>query len=119
MLSPPSDQATPTETQAQSPLPMTAPLVFDRFLLRTRRRRAGLLGPATFLIDRVADDLADRLSAVLRRFELALDLGTPTGAIGRALAASGAVGAVVRADALASEANAPGLHVVADEEALP
>jgi SAM-dependent methyltransferase len=98
---------------------MNAPLVFDRFLLRTRRRRAGPLGPATFLLDRVAAELSERLSAVLRRFELALDLGTPTEAIARALAASGAVGAVVRADALAPEANAQGLHVAADEEALP
>ena len=29
-------------------------------MLRQRRRRARALGPATFLIDRVAGDLADR-----------------------------------------------------------
>ena len=54
-----------------------SPLIFDRALLRQRRRRAAALGPATFLLDRVADDLADRLAAVLRRFALAADLGTP------------------------------------------
>ena len=32
--------------------------------------RAAALGPSTFLLDRVAEDLADRLAAVLRRFEL-------------------------------------------------
>ncbi|MFL5031022.1 MAG: methyltransferase domain-containing protein [Xanthobacteraceae bacterium] len=97
---------------------MSAPLVFDRPLLRARRARAAALGPATFLIDRVADDLVERLSAVLRRFELAVDLGTPTDAIARALAASNAVGCIVRADALAHGGH-PGLSVVADEEALP
>jgi SAM-dependent methyltransferase len=98
---------------------MSAPLVFDRPLLRARRARAAALGAATFLIDRVADDLAERLSAVLRRFDLAVDLGTPTDAVARALAGSKAVGTVVRADALSPEREAPGLGVVADEEALP
>ncbi len=79
------------------------PTIFDRQLLRARRARAARLGPATFLVDRVAEDLAERLSAVLRKFELAADLGTPTGAVRRALA--GKVGALV--------------DVAADEEALP
>ena len=56
-------------------------IVFDRVMLARRRRRAAALGPATFLIDRVAQDLADRLATVLRRFELAVDLGTPGDAI--------------------------------------
>jgi SAM-dependent methyltransferase len=62
------------------------PIIFDRALLRARRARAAALGPATFLIDRVADELGERLSAVLRRFEHAVDLGTPTDAVRRALA---------------------------------
>jgi SAM-dependent methyltransferase len=98
---------------------MSAPLVFDRPLLRTRRRRAAALGPATFLIDRIADDLAERLSAVLRRFELAVDLGTPTDAVARALAGSSAIGTIVRANTLGPDREAPGIGVVADEEALP
>ena len=65
--------------------------------------RARKLGPATFLIDRVADELAERLAAVLRTFERAADIGTPTDAVRRALA--GKVGAIA--------------DVVADEEALP
>jgi SAM-dependent methyltransferase len=84
------------------------PVVFDRKLLRLRRARAEKLGLSTFLVERVADDIAERLSAVLRRFELAVDLGTPGDAVRRALAASGKVGAVIASDAL-----------VADEEALP
>ena len=80
-----------------------SPVIFDRQLLRARRARATRLGPATFLLDRVADDLAERLSAVLRKFELAADLGTPTDAVKRALA--GRVGSIV--------------DVVGDDEALP
>jgi SAM-dependent methyltransferase len=63
-----------------------APIIFDRSLLRARRLRAAALGPVTFLIDRVAEDLAERLGAVLRRFEHAADLGTPTAVVRRALA---------------------------------
>lgn len=80
-----------------------APIVFDRPLLRARRRRAAALGPATFLLDRVAEELAERLGAVLRRFDLAADVGTPDDAVRRALA--GKVGSIV--------------DVIADDEALP
>ena len=92
---------------------MPHPVIFDRTLLRARRARAAALGPATFLIDRVADDMAGRLSAVLRQFDIAADIGTPTDAVRRALA--GRVGTIVVADPLASGAFA----VAADEEALP
>jgi SAM-dependent methyltransferase len=97
---------------------MSPPQVFDRFMLRQRRRRAGALGAATFLIDRVAGDLADRLAVVLRPFGLAADLGSPTGAVRRALAAR--VGTMVAVDASDQNlADHAGLRVVADEEALP
>jgi SAM-dependent methyltransferase len=100
-----------------------SPILFDRDLLRGRRRRAVALGPSTFLLERVAEDFGDRLAAVLRRFDMALDLGTPGAEIRRALAASGKVGTVIAADPLA-QARAPGtieaaLAVAADEEALP
>jgi SAM-dependent methyltransferase len=95
-------------------------LVFDRRLLRDRHRRAARLGAATFLIDRVAEELVDRLSAVLRRFDLALDLATPTDAVTRALTAQDAVGSVIAADALPDELRQrSGLRVAADAEALP
>ena len=84
----------------------SSPAIFDRKLLRLRQRRARALGPATFLIDRVGDELGERLSIVLRRFERAVDLGTPTDAVRRVLAASGKVAAVVD-------------RVAVDEEALP
>src|SRR5579862_8027558 len=76
-----------------------APIIFDRPLLRARRQRAAALGPVTFLIDRVAEELAERLGAVLRRFELVADIGTPTDAVRRALAGKvGAIAAVMTDD---------------------
>src|SRR5262245_8732800 len=84
-----------------------SPAIFDRRLLRTRRRRAAMLGPVTFLIDRVAEDLAERLSVVLRRFEVAVDLGTPTAAVRRVLARSGKVGNIIAADALFPRPRSP------------
>jgi SAM-dependent methyltransferase len=53
------------------------PRLFDRVLLDERLRRATRLGPATFLLDRVAEDIAERLHAVLREFTNGIDLGTP------------------------------------------
>jgi SAM-dependent methyltransferase len=96
---------------------MPHPVIFDRVLLRARRSRADALGPATFLVDRVADDLEARLGAVLRPFELAADLGTPTDAVRRRLA--GRVSRIVAVDARASHLAGEPLPVVADEEALP
>lgn len=90
-----------------------SPTIFDRKLLRARQQRALALGPATFLIDRVAGDLADRLGAVLRQFGRAVDLGTPTDAVRRALAGSDKVASLV------SAAAQPGAQIAADEEALP
>lgn len=81
----------------------TGPLIFDRKLLRARRVRAAALGPATFLLDRVAEDMADRLSTVLRTFEVAADVATPGDAVRQAL--KGKVGSFVDA--------------MTDDEALP
>jgi SAM-dependent methyltransferase len=94
------------------------PDVFDRALLRRRRRRARALGAATFLLDRTAEDLDERLSAVTRRFERAVDLGTPTDAVRRALASNPAVGTLISAGREMT-AGAAGAQVIADEEALP
>jgi SAM-dependent methyltransferase len=55
----------------------TAPILFDRALLGARQRRALRVGPATFLLDRVAQDMAERLHAVLRDFADAADIWTP------------------------------------------
>ncbi len=113
-------------------------VIIDRALLRARRRRALALGPAAFLADRVAEELADRLATVLRSFPCGLDLGSPTDAVRQMLARSHKVEAIIAANPLLQDApmkdalmkdapmkDAPmgtgptGLAVAADEEALP
>jgi SAM-dependent methyltransferase len=96
---------------------MSHPVIFDRSLLRVRQARAAALGPATFLLVRAADDLATRLSAVLRRFDLVLDLGTPGDTVRTRLADR--VGTIVAVDPLPGHRATDGLRVIADEEALP
>lgn len=53
------------------------PRLFDRALLRARQDRAVRLGSASFLLDRVAEDMSERQHAVLREFSDGADLGTP------------------------------------------
>jgi len=57
--------------------PNVAPILFDRALLRARQNRALRNEPATFLLDRVAEDMEERLHAVLRDFADAADVWTP------------------------------------------
>jgi SAM-dependent methyltransferase len=57
--------------------PNIAPNLFDRSLLRVRMDRARRSGPATFLLDRVAEDMADRLQAVTRGFSDVADIWSP------------------------------------------
>ena len=69
-----------------APKPNAAPILFDRPLLRARQARALRDGPAAFLLDRVAEDAAARLQAVLRQFNNAADIGTPGDQLRDALA---------------------------------
>jgi len=69
-----------------APSPNTVPNLFDRALLRTRQDRALRAGPATFLLDRVAEDMQERLHAVLREFKSAADIGTAGDQVRSALA---------------------------------
>lgn len=66
----PTGMAKPSETTAAS-------VLFDRALLLARQARARKLGPAVFLLDRVANDIEERLRAVLREFSAAADVWTP------------------------------------------
>lgn len=94
--------------------------LFDTALSLTRKRRA-LARPtpgADFLMQRAADDLADRLAAVERRFNRAATLFCQTGQAAGVLAASGKVDEIVRIEAdpafLAS-----GEGVIAAPETVP
>lgn len=90
--------------------------VFDRRLLTSRRRRAlARADLPLFLLDRVADEMIDRLAAVRRRFDVALDLATPHPLLSERLAATGQADRILRMDPLADTHPA----VIGDEETLP
>jgi SAM-dependent methyltransferase len=55
----------------------TTPVLFDRSLLSARLKRARRDGAVTFLLERVAEDMAERLQAVTRDFVDAADIWTP------------------------------------------
>jgi SAM-dependent methyltransferase len=108
--------------------PPSPALIFDRALLRARRHRAAKLGASTFLLDRVAQELSERLATVLRRFDRAVDLGTPGNAVKRELIRTGHVGVILSAGTSTAnvlartdhDANSDnGLATVVDEEMLP
>lgn len=102
-----------------NPGPSNPPAIFDRALLRARRRRAVTYGAATFLLERATEDVLERLQAVKRDFTATLDLGTPGGALRDALTMHRLGGTIVAAEPLAACLRRGGLTVAADEEALP
>ena len=71
---------------------------FDKALLERQRARWSREGqePPLFLARHVAEDLAERLSLVQRRFEAGLDLGGDGGECARAVEATGQVGRLLR-----------------------
>ncbi|KQO90974.1 MAG: methyltransferase domain-containing protein [Methylobacteriaceae bacterium] len=92
----------------------SAPL-FDPALVRRRIARARRSVYAGFLLERVAEDLEDRLAAVTRSFPLGLDLGTPLPLVSERLLQSGRVERMIRL----APVSEPGGSVVGDPEALP
>src|SRR5436305_9464489 len=100
------------------------PVIFDRKLHARRLGRAApLFAAASFLKQRAAEDLVERLETINRRFDTAADLGARDGAFIRALSASPAaakVGFLVETDLSAAMLRQrPGARLVADEERLP
>jgi SAM-dependent methyltransferase len=94
------------------------PRLFDRALLRARRKRAAASGTENFLLARAAEDLSERISTVTRRFALALDLGTPGDALRQALEAK--VDRIIASEPIAYLRDGQwGPRVAADEEFLP
>ncbi|WP_184716977.1 methyltransferase domain-containing protein [Caulobacter sp.] len=104
---------------------MTAsPLLFDRTLHRQRLDRAAPdYASADFLKARAAQDVVMRLETILRRFPVAVDLGSRNGSFSKALADSDAaanIDVLFETDLSARMlAGRPGLRVAADEERLP
>ncbi|WP_090709595.1 MULTISPECIES: methyltransferase domain-containing protein [unclassified Beijerinckia] len=94
------------------------PQIFDRPLLARRLARALKAQPATFLLERVVDDVASRLDAVLRPFPRVLDLATPTPLLAQTLATR-PDRHITRAAPLPETAQ-PGIEtLVCDAETLP
>lgn len=103
-------------------VPEAAPLApYDRGLLRARRRRAADFARAhDFLLQRVAEDLADRLSIIQRRFEVAANIGAHHGVLSQRLRSLKNVGWMIDMDSVGELlAACEGPRVLADEEALP
>ena len=104
---------------------MTAtPLLFDRALHRTRLDRAAPdYANADFLKRRAALDVVMRLETILRRFPVAVDLGSRNGAFAQALSQSDAatnIDVLFQTDLSARMlAGRSGARVAADEERLP
>jgi SAM-dependent methyltransferase len=96
------------------------PLLFDRRLRRRRLdRSAADRSAADFLHQRAAHDIADRLSTIMRRFALAVELGESPGLVS-ALSQADQVGLWIQAGlSPARLRGAAGLRVVADEEQPP
>jgi SAM-dependent methyltransferase len=77
----------------------SAPVLFDRALLLLRQARARKLGPVTFLLDRVAEDMADRLLAVTRKFHDVADVWSPGDTLHEVLRSRGQAVRVIGVDA--------------------
>lgn len=99
-------------------------IVFDRRLVRARRDRAASgFADAAFLKERAVEDMLDRLEAVNRSFDRALDIASHGGWFGRALAArpglAARIGWLAETDlSMRMLARRSGAGVVCDEEAL-
>jgi len=84
------------------------PQIFDHSLRRQRLRRALAGTPATFLLDRAAEDLGDRLATIKRNFVDVLDFGTPLAA-GTAAVARHAPEAAIQSIAAEADLEGPAL----------
>jgi SAM-dependent methyltransferase len=91
---------------------MAVPLLFDRDTLAARRVRAAR-APADFLLRCAAEEIADRLTTVLRDFERVVEVGSLSTTLREAIPRKSG-GTYLR---LGPAAGMP--DIVADEEALP
>jgi NADH dehydrogenase [ubiquinone] 1 alpha subcomplex assembly factor 5 len=97
------------------------PQIFDRALLAQRRNRVAADAPAHgFLLDRVAEDIGERLAIVQRTLPRAANIGAANGTLSRRIAGLAGVAEIIDVDRSPRLLDQCGnLRVVADEEALP
>lgn len=100
---------------------MTAPIIFDRALVRARRDRASAsFAEHAFLYDEVCQRLTERLELMQRTFSRTLVLGARTGGMAGKLAGRFGIETLVQAESSLTMARQAGpLAVAADEEFLP
>jgi SAM-dependent methyltransferase len=98
-----------------------APAIIDSALLRDRRnRRAGEAVAHDFLLARVAEDFAERLSIVRRTFPMAANVGAYHGVVSRRLRETNTVGCIIDVEASpALLAQCDGPRILAECEVLP
>lgn len=96
------------------------PRIFDRALLARRRERAAAgAGDHDFLLARVADDIAERLTFIKRTFPLAANIGAHHGLLSQRVRGVAGIERIVDVERCLRLLGHEGLRVVADEEALP
>jgi SAM-dependent methyltransferase len=95
--------------------------IFDQTLIAKNRERAKNLpeGPATFLLDIAAEELAGRLGAVEREFEEAAELHGGSGVTARMLVETGKVGRMRRVEASTTFAAGDEDILIAPLDAVP
>ncbi len=96
--------------------------VTDKPLLRRRlaRAHAGGRTAATFLVDAVTAELAERLAGIERHFPVAIAHGGQTDGLARALLQTARVASIFRMEQTGGALRQSGFPaIVADEEALP
>jgi len=95
--------------------------IFDRALLVRRRERiADGASRQDFLLERVAEDIAERLAMIRRTFPLAVNLGAHHGLVSQRIAGTAGISHIIDVDSSSRILeHCRGLKVVADEEALP
>jgi SAM-dependent methyltransferase len=95
--------------------------IFDQTLIAKNRERAKNLpeGPATFLLDIAAEELAGRLGAVEREFEEAAELHGGSGVTARMLVETGKVGRMRRVETSTTFAAGDGDILIAPLDAVP
>jgi NADH dehydrogenase [ubiquinone] 1 alpha subcomplex assembly factor 5 len=108
--------------------------IFDRDLLHRRRERAAPdAARHDFLLQRVADDFAERLSIVRREFAVAANIGAHHGVLTERLMSLPSIGSMIETDTVGAVFPSPEgrgvlfvmsagktrTRIIADEEALP
>src|SRR5690606_14014657 len=109
------------EKTESMPAPTDDSAIFDRDLLLSCRRRAFARAErgADFLLQRIADGLADRVDAVECRFPVAGCLAGLTGSAAAAIARSRKADRIVRIERDRDFLQGPFPAIVGDEEILP